>query len=151
VETILDYGNIDIDDITLFQPLVSGNAVTYLVIDRGADGFGKSPVVQWGRDRFLLIDDVVMADAVQFIRSNPGIHMGFHHFQHFCCKPTGNPHLLYLFRSFYPDAHVVVSWMEKQVKPMCWTALMIVITSGVWYKTRPGLAIANPGMINPAT
>jgi len=30
---------------------------------------------------------------------------------------------------------------------MCWTALMIVITSGVWYKTRPGLAIADPGII----
>ncbi len=38
-------------------------------------------------------------------------------------------------------------FVEKLVKPISWAVLMIVITSRVWYKTRPGLAIADPGII----
>ncbi len=40
-----------------------------------------------------------------------------------------------------------VSVVEKLVKPISWAITLIVITGGIWYKTRPGLAIADPGII----
>jgi hypothetical protein len=35
------------------------------IVDRGADRAWEALVVQWGRDRALHIDDVLMADAIQ--------------------------------------------------------------------------------------
>ena len=34
------------------------------LIDRRTDRFGKSVVIEWGRDRVLYIDNIVMADPV---------------------------------------------------------------------------------------
>lgn len=40
VIALLDGRDIEIDDVAILQLSVAGNPMTYLVIDRGADGFG---------------------------------------------------------------------------------------------------------------
>ncbi len=43
-------------------------------------------------------------------------------------------------------SQVEKSDITKQYETLHW--LVIVMTSAVWYKTRPGLAIATPGIIS---
>ena len=49
---VLDHGDVDVDNIALFQGLVAGDAVTDLVIDRSTDGLrirgvARRSVIQW--------------------------------------------------------------------------------------------------------
>ena len=67
METILDHGDINIDDIAIFQFLVPGYAVTDLVVDRGTDRFREATVIQRGRDGLLLVDDVIVTQLVEFV------------------------------------------------------------------------------------
>ncbi len=61
---VLDHGDIDIDDIAVFQFVgVRGDAVADHVVDRGADGAREAVVVQRGRDGLLGVGNVVVADA----------------------------------------------------------------------------------------
>ena len=39
VIAVLDDGDINVDDVALLEDLVTGDAVTHLMVDRGADGF----------------------------------------------------------------------------------------------------------------
>src|SRR5450756_1942375 len=48
VVAVLDHRDVNIDDVAVLQLLVSGNAVTDLVVDRGADGLGLG-LVAWRR------------------------------------------------------------------------------------------------------
>ena len=51
---VLDHGDIDIDDIAVFQFLgVRGDAVADHIVDRGADRAREAVVVQRGGDRLL--------------------------------------------------------------------------------------------------
>jgi len=59
--TVFDHGHVNVDDISLFQSPITRNAMTYLLVDRGAYGFGEPFVTQRGRYAFLDIDNVVMA------------------------------------------------------------------------------------------
>ena len=66
VITVFDGGDIEIDDISILQFFVTGNAVTDLMVDRGADGFriwrmAVGGIVQRGGDTALDIDHVIMA------------------------------------------------------------------------------------------
>src|SRR5450756_1366709 len=70
--TVLNDGDIQIDDITVLEHFVAGYAVAYLVINRGADGFrvgcmSARCVVERGRDSLLNIDDQVMAELIQLV------------------------------------------------------------------------------------
>ena len=51
VVAVLDDGDVDVDDVAVFQRLGAGDAVADLVVDRGADGLGKAAVVERGGDR----------------------------------------------------------------------------------------------------
>ena len=69
VPAVFDDGDVDIDDIALFQRLVIGNAMADLVVDRGADGFGVGGVaaafvVERCRDAALHLHNVVMCQLV---------------------------------------------------------------------------------------
>ena len=80
--------------VSLFQAFVAGNAMTDHVIDRGADGTGKAPVIQRRGNGILLLGDIGMANLVQFAGGHPRPDFGRDHAQHFGRQLPGDPHLL---------------------------------------------------------
>ena len=72
----LDHGNVDIDDVAIFQPPLAGNSVADHVIDRGTNGFWKSPIIQGRRYGILLHRYVLVTDIVQFSRGHAGLDIG---------------------------------------------------------------------------
>jgi len=78
VPTVLDDGNVDVDNIAFFERLVIGDAMANLVVDRGADRFGvglvaAAGVVQRGGNAALHIHDVVVGQLVDFVGGDPGL------------------------------------------------------------------------------
>ena len=65
VVALFDDCDINVDDVAVLETFVAGNSVANLMINRGANGFGKPVVVEWRRDRLLLVDNVPMTDVVQ--------------------------------------------------------------------------------------
>src|SRR6266705_2955608 len=66
VKTVLDHGDVDVQDVARLEHALPRNAVADLVVDRGADRLRKGliagrSVVERGRDRLLLLDDQLMA------------------------------------------------------------------------------------------
>ena len=66
VIAILDGRDVEVDDVTIFQHAISGHAVAYLLVDRGADGLrvGRMAwgrVIQGGGDAALHVDHVIVA------------------------------------------------------------------------------------------
>jgi len=104
---VFDDGDVDIDDVSLLQFLLTRDAVAHLVIYRGTDGFGKTVVVERCGDRFLNIDDIVVTESVQFGSGDTHLYMRFNHLQHFGGETSGHAHLFDLFRGFYGDGHSV--------------------------------------------
>lgn len=102
---ILDHRDIDIHDIAVFQHTVAGDAVADLVVDRRADRFGKTVVVQRRRDRFLGVHDVVMADTIQLVGRDTGFDVGADHLQDFAREAAGHAHFFDLFGSFDDHRH----------------------------------------------
>jgi hypothetical protein len=81
VVAVLDHRDVQIDDVALLERLVARNAVTDLVIDRGADGLGvglvaRGAVVEGRRDAALHLYHVVMAELVQLGCRDPGLTKG---------------------------------------------------------------------------
>ena len=106
--TVLDDGNVDIDDVAVFQFLVAGNAVTDLMVHRGADRFRETAIIQRCRNGVLYIDDVVMAKAVEFIGGDADRDMRRDHVQNFGGQPTGDAHFFDFGGGFdYDTAHLI--------------------------------------------
>src|SRR5690606_7230306 len=93
IPAVLDDGDVDIDDVALPQNLPRcGDAVTDDVVDRCADGFGKTLVADVGGNRLLHVDDVVVADAIQRFGADSGLDVFADHVQHFggqCARNAG--------------------------------------------------------------
>ena len=106
MEAIFDHSDVDIDNISIFQLLIPGYAMAYLVVDRGADGSGEATVVQRGRDGLLLVDDVIMANAIELVCRDPRPDMFFDHDQDISCQLAGNSHFFYFIGCFYRYAHL---------------------------------------------
>jgi len=75
VVAVFDDGDVDIDDVAVFQLFITGNAVADLVVHRGADGFGEAVVVERGGNGQLLVDRVIVANLVQFVGGDAGLDM----------------------------------------------------------------------------
>ena len=88
-----------------------------LVIDRGAYRFGKAAVVEGGGDRLQLIDDVVVADVVQFAGRDTGFHLRLYHGQNLCGELAGDPHLDDFFGRLDRDGHCLVFHSISVIKP----------------------------------
>ena len=69
--------------------------MAYDVVDGSADRFRETAVIQWGRYGLLLVDNVVMADTVQFIGGNAGNDPGADHAKHLARQATGDPHFFH--------------------------------------------------------
>ena len=65
MKSIFNDSDIDINDVTIFQALVSRDAVADDMINAGADRLWKAPIVKRGGNCLESIHDVVMADLVK--------------------------------------------------------------------------------------
>ena len=107
VPAVLDDGDVDIKDVALFEHLfLVGNPVADHIIHRCAYRLREAPVAQAGGDGVLLVDDVVVADAVQFLGGDPGLDVLADHFQNFGGQAARFAHFRDVFRGFYGDVHV---------------------------------------------
>lgn len=106
MEAILDDGNVNVDDIPFFQPLLAGYTVADNLVDRGADRPGKTAVVERRGDGVLFIDNVVVTYFVQFEGGDPRLNMGGDHLQYLCRQFSGDAHFCDLSCSFYCDTHL---------------------------------------------
>ena len=66
-------------------------------------GRREAPVADVGRDRLLHVDDVVVADAVELVGGDAGLHVRRDHVQHLGGQAAGHAHLLDLFGGFDGD------------------------------------------------
>ncbi len=74
MEIIFNDGHVDIHDIAIFQQLaVIRDTVTDHFIDRNADGFRIAVIAEAGGNGLLLVNDIVVTDAVQFAVLTPGL------------------------------------------------------------------------------
>lgn len=93
MEIIFNDGHVDIHDIAIFQQLaVIRDTVTDHFIDRNADGFRIAVIAEAGGNGLLLVNDIVVTDAVQFAGADARFDVGFDHFQHFGGQAAGNAH-----------------------------------------------------------
>ena len=110
METILDNSDINIDDVSGFQGLaVTGDAVTNHVINRSTDGFRKAIVVKRCRNSLLHVNDMVVADFVEFASAHSRLHMRANHFQNFSGQFAGHTHLCNIVGRFNVYCHRFVS------------------------------------------
>src|SRR5690606_33841264 len=95
VPAVLDHGDVDVDDVAVLQDLgLARDAVADHVVDRGAHGLGEAAVADVGRDRPLHLQDVVVADPVELLGGDPGLHVRGDHLQHLGGQAAGDAHLL---------------------------------------------------------
>ncbi|MNP65256.1 hypothetical protein D3C76_1608330 [compost metagenome] len=76
------------------------------MVDRGADRLGEALVVEGRGNGLLHVDDVVVADAVQFLGGHAGFDMLADHLQHFGGQAAGNAHLLDFGGRLDGDGHI---------------------------------------------
>src|SRR5690606_14786161 len=106
VPAVLDHGDVDVDDVAVLEDLGGArDAVADDVVDGDAGGLGVAPVADVGRDRVLHVDDVVVADAVQFLGAHPRLHVRGDHFQHLGGQAAGDAHLLDFFGGLEVQGH----------------------------------------------
>ena len=105
VEAVFDHGNVDVDDVPVLELLVPRDAVADLMVDRGADGFGETVVVERRRHRLLHVDDVVVADIVELARGHARFHVRSDHVQHVGGELSRDAHLFDLVRRLDGVAH----------------------------------------------
>ncbi|SAJ28301.1 Uncharacterised protein [Enterobacter cloacae] len=105
---VFNHGHVDVDDVAIFQQFfVVRNAVANHFINRDADGFRETVIAKAGGDRVLLVDDIVVTDAIQFASADARFHKRLDHFQHVRGQTTGDAHLFNFFRCLNRDSHVI--------------------------------------------
>lgn len=106
MKPLLDDSDVNIDDVAGFQDFpVTRNTMTDHMVDGGAYRFGKTVVVERRRNGSLVVNDVIMAQSVQFAGADSGLYMGSDHLQHFSGQSAGNTHLFDFVWVLDVDAH----------------------------------------------
>ena len=110
VPAVLDDRDVDVDNVTLFQGLVIGNAVTDLVVDGGANGLwvrrvAPGCIVQWRGDGPLDLRDVVVRQLVELVGRDTWHHVGRQIVQDFGGESTSNSHALNAVLIFECNSH----------------------------------------------
>ncbi|MNG01284.1 hypothetical protein D3C84_842560 [compost metagenome] len=103
---VLDHRHVDVEDVAILERLVIGDAMADHVVDRGADRLGEALVVERRGNGLLHVDDVVVADTVQFLGGHAGFDMLADHLQHFGGQAAGNAHLLDFGGRLDGDGHI---------------------------------------------
>jgi hypothetical protein len=157
VIAVLDHRDIDVEYVAFLQLLRSGNAVADHMVERRADGFGETAIIERRRDRLLDVDDVVVADPIQFLGGDSLPHMSLDHVQDLGGQPAGDAHLFDFFRRLECDAHRFLGgFLEHGVDPRAYgrwardgarsgsrclgpcprAVVHLVFPSNPWYKAR---------------
>ncbi|MNN66895.1 hypothetical protein D3C81_1824960 [compost metagenome] len=101
METVFDDGNVDINDVAVFQDFViARDAVADHFIHRDTHGFRETVVAQTGRDRLLLVGDVIVTDTIEFAGGHARFDVRLNDFQHFGSQSAGHAHFLDVIRCF---------------------------------------------------
>ena len=105
MEAIENSGDININDVTIFQNLLARrDAMTDDLVDRSADGFGEALVIQWSWDR-IMVKNVFVTETIQFLGANTWFDVGLNILEHARCKAAGLSHLFDFVRAFDFDRH----------------------------------------------
>ena len=105
VEAVADDRDVDVDDVAVLQAFVVRDAVAHHMVDRAADGFGETTVVEVRGDGLLHLHDVVVAEAVELVGGDPGFHMLADHVEHLGGEAARFTHFLLLFGGLQGDRH----------------------------------------------
>lgn len=93
VETIFDYGDINVNDIAIFQQLrIVRDTVAHHFINRDANGFRIAVIAEAGRNRVLFINNVIITDAIQLAGADARFNIRFDHLQHFGSQSASDAH-----------------------------------------------------------
>ena len=89
---ILDDGNIDVDDVALFQNLLGrGDAMANHLVDGREDGFWVTLIPHIGWDDTLDIHDVLVTDTVERFRADSRHDVGLDHAKDLSGQLSGTP------------------------------------------------------------
>ena len=103
---VFDHGDIDIDNITILKHFIRWNAVADYVVNGGADGLWEAVIIEWRGHSVLHIDDIVMADLIQFVGGHAGFDVFTNHGQYFTGQFAGESHFFNFFSGFDCNRHV---------------------------------------------
>jgi len=111
--SVLDHGDVDVDNVAFFKRLVIGNAVTDLVVDGGANLFGIRGVptrcVVKGRGNGALnLGDVVVRELVELVGRDAWDHVGRQVVQDLRGEPSSHPHALNSVLIFVCNSHACI-------------------------------------------
>src|SRR5690606_955293 len=134
VEAVLDDRDVDVQDVAVLQPPVTRDPVAHDVVHRCADRLREAAIVERRRHRTELVDDVLVADAVQLVGRNAGADMLADHVEHVGREAAGDTHLVLFLRRLDGDGHGVgVRRLRRRAA--------FVAPSVLWYKARAFQAI----------
>src|SRR3990167_9401989 len=100
---IFDYSDINIHYVAIFQFTRALNAMTDLVIDRGANRFWKAMIIQRGWDSLLNINDIIMTKLVELIGGDSFFDVRSNHVKDFSSQFASNAHLFHVGWGFDSD------------------------------------------------
>src|SRR5690606_25732984 len=97
------------DDVPVLEHLgFVRDAVADDVVGGDAGGLGVPLVAEVGRGRLLDVDDVVVADAVELVGADAGLHVRRDDLQHLGRQAAGHAHLLDLVGGLEGDGHASI-------------------------------------------
>lgn len=101
VEIIFDYGDINVNDIVIFQQFsIVRDIVVYYFINRDVNGFRIVVIVEVGRNRVLFINNVIIIDAIQFVGVDVRFNIRFDYFQYFGSQSVSDAYFFDIFWGF---------------------------------------------------
>src|SRR6267143_5623740 len=120
VKTVFDHGDVDIQDVARLEHALARNTVADLVVDRGADRLREGlvagrRVVQRSGDRLLLLDDQVMAEAVELAGRDARLDARGDEVEHFPGELPGDAHALDLLGGLQMYRHASAKKCEGYV------------------------------------
>jgi len=92
VDAVTDDRHVDVEDVALFQFSRAGDAVAHLVVERDADGLGEAAIVQRRRRGSAVVDDVIVADAIELFGRDAGFDVWLDHVEDAGRQTAGDAH-----------------------------------------------------------
>ena len=113
METVFFDGNVNIEDVAIFEGFVIGDAVANHMVNRCAAGFGKRgiAIVEWGRIAALYVDMVIVYQLVEFVGGNTSFYEFADVVERFSSKATEFAHFVDFFWGVDDNCHRVL-WNE---------------------------------------
>jgi hypothetical protein len=92
VKAVFNDGDVNIDDIAVFESFRSRDTMTYDMVNAGTDRPREPPVIQRGRDGIQSFYDVAMANLIDFSGRDTWSDMNPNHIKHLAGQFSSHPH-----------------------------------------------------------